>query len=596
MNHEPNKIMLDDIFLQVNKPGRYIGQEWNMPQKDFEKGNVKFALCFPDLYEVGMSNLGVRIIYDILNNIADVSCERFFSPDIYMERILRLGNTEIFSLESKRRLKEFDIIGFSLGYELDYANVLNILDLGSLPLKSSLRDSTYPLVIGGGPCVLNPEPMYEFFDLFVLGEAEEVILEIIDIYRNYKDKFKAGKISKQDLLIMLSQIEGVYAPGLYEVVYDDAGKIEKFKPKTTEVPLRIKKRFVRDLNNSSFPLNWLMPHIQIVHDRISLEIMRGCPHSCRFCQARSQYFPLRFRDLNHILNLAYNIYKRTGYEEISLGGLSVSDYAHIEELLKALVNLFKEKAVGLSLPSIKPRNYVGSLSALIATIKKTGLTFAPEAATERLRKILAKDFNEEDFFKAIEEAYASGYQHVKLYFMIGLPYEELQDLDGIIDFVIRVSELRKKMHKNPAWVNISINTLIPKPHTPFQWLKMQDLDSIKYKQDYLKSKVRNRRLKLSFHNRYMSFLEGVFSRGDRRLSQVISCAFKRGARFDAWENHFRFSQWEAAFLESNIDPNFYLQDKSRDEFLPWDFLDIGISKESLRSEFEKISEAISYGA
>jgi len=581
--------MLDDILLQVNKPGRYIGQEWNTPKKDFDKANIKFALCFPDLYEVGMSNLGIRIIYGILNNLNEVSCERFFSPDIDMERMLRARHIEIFSLESKRKLKSFDFIGFSLGYELDYTNVLNILDLGLIPLKSSLRDENYPLVIGGGPCALNPEPMHEFFDLFVLGEAEEVILEIIDIYRKYQQEFKEQhKISKQDLLVMLSHIEGVYVPSLYEVVYNGAGKIEKFKPKIEGIPTKIKKRFVRDLDKAFFPLDYLLPHIQIVHDRISLEIMRGCPNRCRFCQARSQYFPLRLKNPNCILNLASDVYRRTGYEEISLAGLSVSDYPHIEELIKTLVGLFKEKMVGVTLPSIKPKTYIGNLSSLIATIKKTGLTFAPEAASERLRKVLAKDFDIQDFWKSIEQAYILGYQHVKLYFMIGLPYEELRDLDGIVDFVTQVSELRRKIKKSSAGVNVSINTLIPKPHTPFQWLGMQDLDSIKYKQDYLKSKIRNKKLKLSFHNRYMSLLEGVLSRGDRRLSQVISSAFKQGARLDAWESHFRFSLWQAAFLESNIDPNFYLQARSIDEFLPWDFLDIGISKESLRSEFEKI--------
>lgn len=580
--------MFDDLLLQVNKPGRYIGQEWNIAKKNFDKSYVKFALCFPDLYEVGMSNLGIRIIYGLLNSLDDVNCERLFSPDMDMERILRTKHIEIFSLESKRRLREFDIIGFSLGYELDYTNVLNILDLGLIPLESSLRDHNYPLVIGGGPCVLNPEPLHEFFDLFLLGEAEEAILEIIGIYRKHKEEFKSGRINKQDLLVMLSHVEGVYAPSLYKVAYNDTGKIEGFKPKVKDIPTKIKKRFVKDLDKAFFPSDWLMPYIQIVHDRIALEIMRGCPNRCRFCQARTQYFPLRVRSPNYILNLAEDIYKRTGYEEISLCGLSASDYSHIEELLRMLLDLFKERKVGVSFPSIKPKTYTGDLSSLIATVRKTGLTFAPEAATERLRQILAKDFDEQGFFKAIEEIYRAGYQHVKLYFMIGLPYEEEKDLDGIIDFALQVSELRKKIHKGPSKVNISINTLIPKPHTPFQWLKAQDLDCIKYKQEYLKNKIRNKKLKLSFHNRYMSLLEGVLCRGDRRLSKVLYHAFKQGARFDAWDNYFRFEYWQKAFLESNVDFNFYLKERSKDEFLPWDFLDIGISKDSLLSEFEKL--------
>ena len=598
-------LMLDDILLQVNKPGRYIGQEWNLPKKDFDKADIKFALCFPDLYEIGMSNLGIRIIYAILNNLPDVVCERFFSCAPDMEKILRDKKMEIYSLESKKRLQEFDFVGFSLGHELNYTNVLNILELGSIPLKSTFRNHNYPLVIGGGPCALNPEPLHEFFDLFVLGEAEEAILEIIDIYRKCKVKFKASGMNKQDLLVMFSHIEGVYAPALYEARYNHEGKIEEFKSRTNGIPPKIKKRFIKDLNSAYFPSDWLIPYIQIVHDRITLEIMRGCPNSCRFCQARSQYFPFRQRELNNILNLADSTYKHTGYEEVSLCGLSVSDFSDIEELLKRLIGLFKENAVSISLPSIKPKRMIANISSLIASIKKTGLTFAPEAATERLRKILNKDFNTEEFFKVVQQVYISGYQSIKLYFMIGLPFEKEEDLDGIIDLSSRTLELRKKVGKrlaqvNPAHaprggVNVSINTLIPKPHTPFQWLKMEQIESIKYKQDYLKRKIRNTRLRLSLHNPQMSFLEGVLSRGDRRLSQVIFSAFSRGARFDAWDNYFVFDRWMDAFKGSDIDPNFYLQDKSKDEFLPWDFLDVGISKEALIKEADKISEHISYG-
>jgi len=580
--------MLEDILLQVNKPGRYIGKEFNLPKKDFDKSDIKFALCFPDLYEIGMSNLGIRIIYAILNNLPDVVCERFFSCAPDMEKILRAKFMEIYSLESKKRLQEFDFVGFSLGHELNYTNVLNILELGSIPLKSSLRDYNYPLVIGGGPCALNPEPLHEFFDLFVLGEAEEAILEIIDIYRKCKVKFKASGMNKQDLLVMFSHIEGVYAPALYEARYNRESKIEEFKSRTNGIPVKIKKRFIKDLNSAYFPSDWLIPYIQIVHDRITLEIMRGCPNSCRFCQARSQYFPFRQRELNNILNLADSTYKKTGYEEISLCGLSVSDFLGLEELLKRLIGLFKENAVSISLPSVKPKDLIGDICSLIASIKKTGLTFAPEAATERLRRILNKDFNMQEFFRVVQQAYISGYQNIKLYFMIGLPFEREEDLDGIIDLSSRTLELRKKVAKRPAQINVSINTLIPKPHTPFQWLKMEQIEGIKYKQDYLKGKIRNKRLRLSLRNPQMSFLEGVLSRGDRKLSEVIFSAFSKGARFDAWDNYFVFDRWMDAFKESGIDPNFYLQDKSKDELLPWDFLDVGISKEALIKEADKI--------
>jgi radical SAM family uncharacterized protein len=586
-----NNMLSDDLLLGVQKPAQYIGEEWNVSRKDFDKAGIKFALCFPDLYEVGMSNLGLRIIYAILNNLDDVACERFFSPGTDLEKTLRNNQKEILSLESKRGLREFDIIGFSLAYELGYTNVLNILDLGGILLKSSARDEKFPLVIAGGPCALNPEPMHEFFDLFVVGEAEEAILEIIDIYRKFKGQFKAAKIKKQDLLLKFSVIEGVYVPSLYEVKYGPEGKIASFKPQINGLAQKIKKRLIRDFDNAYFPMDWLVPYIQTVHDRITLEIMRGCPNQCRFCQARQQYFPFRQRKIGNLLKLALESYKRTGYEDISLMGLSVSDYPDIEELLGKLIVLFKEKAVGLSLPSLKPKTMVGNMSSLIATIKKTGLTFAPEAATDRLRTILGKDFDIPDFFKAVEQAYLSGYQHLKLYFMIGLPFEEEKDLDGIVEFAQQVCELRRSIAGRPGQVNISINTLIPKPHTPFQWLAMEDLESVKYKQDYLKKKtVNKRKLNLSFHNRYMSFLEGVFSRGDRRLSAVILSAFKKGARFDAWGDYFKFDIWLDAFKEGNINPDFYLQKRGVEEFLPWDFLDIGLPKEALLREFNAISD------
>jgi len=434
---------------------------------------------------------------------------------------------------------------------------------------------------------MNPEPMHEFFDLFVIGEAEDVLLEVLDAYGKLKDKFKNSQITKHDLLVILSGIEGVYVPSLYEVAYEPSGRIKEFKPSQDGVPAKIRKRFVKDLDKAYFPLDWLVPYIEIVHDRITLEIMRGCPNRCSFCQARSQYFPFRQRNVDNVLNLAFGTYKNTGYEDISLCGLSVSDYSGMEELLKTLVDYFKEKAVSVSLPSIKPKVMVGELSSLIATIKKTGLTFAPEAATEKLRKVLNKDFDTGEFFQAIERAYLSGYQHIKLYFMIGLPSEEDEDLDGIIDFANSVSRARVKTGKPPAQVNLSVNILIPKPHTSFQWLKMQDFEGIKYKQEYLKKKINNKRLKISFHNRCISILEGVLSRGDRRLSRVILAAFNKGARFDAWDSHFVFERWQDAFNECGVDYNYYLGEKSRDEILPWDFLDVGISKDSLRAECDR---------
>lgn len=581
--------MQQDFLLQVHKPGRYIGREWNAARKNFSQAKIKFALCFPDLYEVGMSNLGLRIIYGILNRMEDLDCERVFAPDIDYENILRTTKLPLVSLENKRKLSEFDILGFSLSYELSITNALNILDLAGIPQDAAARDCSYPLVIAGGPATLNPEPMHAFFDLFCIGEAEEVLLEIIEVYRKFQDSWKSGKISKQEFLLVLCQIPGVYVPSLYEVIYKNDGTILEHRPLNPKAPAKIKKRIVADFENAYFPIDWLIPYIQIVHDRITLEIMRGCPNRCRFCQARSQYFPFRQRSLKKVLDTANVSYKKSGYEEISLCGLSVSDYPQIQSLVSQLVNNFKDKAVGISLPSIKPRTVVGSLSSQIALIRKTGLTFAPEAGTERLRSILAKDFDYAEFFQALEQAYLAGYRHVKLYFMLGLPGESDVDLDAILQFCQDASELRRKVGGAAALVNVSINTLIPKPHTPFQWLAMLDEDEIRRRQEYLKKKARNKKIILNFHNRKVSILEGLLSRGDRRLSPAIKLAHKFGARFDAWQAHFNFEIWQKAFQEAGLNTSAYLKEKGPDEVLPWDFLDIGISKELLRQEFDKTS-------
>lgn len=579
--------MIEDLFLNVHRPAQYMGNEWNVPKKVFDSSFMSFALGFPDLYEVGMSNLGLRILYGVLNNIGDVVCERFFAPEADMEASLKGANRRLFSWESNQELINFDMLGFSLGSELNYTNVLNILDLAGLPLQSSGRGHPLPLIIGGGPATLNPEPMAEFFDLFIIGEAEEAIVELLAIYRNLKKDYKSGRLPKEGLLIELSKIEGVYAPSLYSVDYNASGEFVAFYPKFDILPLKIKKRVVSDFESAYFPCNWIVPNVPIIHDRITLEIMRGCPNRCRFCQARSQYYPLRIKTKEKVISLANLTYASTGYEELSLAGLSVSDYPDLENLVSDLTGTFKERGVNLSLPSLKARALLGNVSVLIAKIKKTGLTFAPEAGTQRLRQALAKDFSEEDFFKAVETAYRCGYQHLKLYFLIGLPGETQADLQGIIDFAKQASELKRKINGSPAQINISVNPLIPKPHTPLQWLKMDAIPEIKEKQDYLRSRCPNRRLKFSFHNSQMGFLEGVLSRGDRKLSKVILAAYRKGSKFDAWPDYFSFAKWQEAFLEEGIDPQAYLGDKSITAALPWDFIDTGIDKQSLLIEFNK---------
>ena len=567
--------MTEDLLLNVHRPAQYLGNEWNASKKDFGSYALSFALGFPDLYEIGMSNLGLRIIYGVLNNIPDVICERFFSLEADMEAALRAGNSRLCSWESNQELIRFDILGFSLGSELNYTNVLSILELAGLPLESSLRDHNYPLVIAGGPCALNPEPMAEFFDLFIIGEAEEAVVEFLNLYRKHKNDYRGGVLTKADLLLELSRIEGVYVPSLYTP------------------SLRVKKRVVEDFDSAYFPCNWMVPYVQTVHDRITLEIMRGCPNRCRFCQARSQYYPFRIRSKEKVVALANAAYASSGYEELSLAGLSVSDYPGLENLVTDLTVTFKENAVNLSLPSLKAKALLGSVSTLIAKIKKTGLTFAPEAGTQRLREALAKDFSEDDFFKAIEEAYLAGYQHLKLYFLIGLPGEKVEDLEGIINFAKAASELKRKVKGGPAQVNVSLNPLIPKPHTPLQWLKMETIIAIKEKQNYLRDHCKNKRIKLSFHNLEMGFLEGILSRGDRKLGAVILAAYRKGARFDAWPSSFSFAKWQEAFSETGVDPQKYLNEKPTSEILPWDFIDTGVEKKYLVEEYTKSCQSVS---
>ncbi len=572
---------LDDTLAGVFKPGRYIGEEWNSSRKDFGKADLKFALCFPDLYEVGMSNLGLRILYGILNREEGLACERFFSPTREFEESLRSRGTLLFSLESKQPLKAFDIVGFSLAYELCYTNVLAMLDLGGIPLDSSKRDADDPLVIAGGPCALNPEPMHEFFDLFLVGEAEEAVLEIAGVYRRLAPDYKAGRISRRELLCELAKIGGVYVPGLYKVSYNDDGTLSKFLPSVPGLPEKIVKRYLRDLNSAFYPVDWIVPYIEIVHDRLTLEVMRGCPNKCRFCQATVQYHPWRLRSKEIITDLAARAYSCTGYEEISLSGLSVSDYPHVQGLVEELTRMFAGKAVGISLPSVKPRAGLGNISQLISTVKKTGLTFAPEAASEKLRLAVNKKFDMDNFFRTLEESYAAGYQRVKLYFMIGLPGEEESDLAAIIKMADEVSQLRRKVcGRSGALVSVSVNTLIPKPHAFFERIPMLDENAIRAKQDYLRSVNRNRNVKLAMHDARMSLVEGVISRGDRRLSGVIREVFLRGARFQAWEAHFNPDLWFQALQKQGLDPSFYLRERPADEILPWSHIDMGVGKES----------------
>lgn len=581
-----------DSLLKVKRPARYLGNEWNVSKKDFQRASLKFALCFPDLYQIGMSNLGLRILYGLLNEQEGVVCERVFAPDVDMEDLLRSQNIELFSLESQVPLSKFDIIGFSLGYELTYTNVLNILDLSQIPLESTARQAgDYPLIMGGGPCTLNPEPLADFFDLFLIGEAEEALPELISAYLRLRQARPGVRPKKKDIFHVLKDIAGIYIPSFYRVSYNQDLTLKELKPLSQDVPPVIKKRFIKNLDSVYYPVNWLLPYTEIVHDRITLEIMRGCPNRCRFCQARRYYYPYRWRDSERLVDLARELYSSSGYEEISLAGLSVSDYVRIEELLKGLLAVFKKEQVSISLPSMRAKTLVEKLIDLIVEVKKTGLTFAPEAARQELRQKINKNFDTHAFESVIRQAYRLGYRHIKLYFMIGLPSETREDLNAIVDFALNVLRLQQSSSKRSVSLNLSIATMIPKPHTPFQWLGMDGLEEIKEKQQYLKSKIastqQGRWIRLSFHNRHMSAVECLLSRGDRRLSQVILKAWQKKARFDAWEEHFDFSRWSEALKESNIELDFYLKRRpAPDEIFAWDFIDSGESKQGLFSEFQ----------
>ncbi|HQJ16320.1 MAG TPA: TIGR03960 family B12-binding radical SAM protein, partial [Candidatus Omnitrophota bacterium] len=518
----------------------------------------------------------------------DVCCERVFAPDTDMAQVLRDKRLPLSTLESQRPLRDFDIIGFSLAYELVYTNVLAVLDLAGIPLEAASRDKGFPLVIAGGPAVINPEPVHEFFDLFIIGEAEEAAVELMDSYRALKQRYRSGSLAKHDLLLELSRIEGVYVPSLYDVSYASDGTVSSFAPNRPGVAATVKKRVFHGFGETSLPAEWLVPYIQIIHDRITVEVSRGCPNRCRFCQARSCYFPLRYRPAAKAIAAAKKYFRQTGYDEVALSGLSVSDYPDLSALMEQMVCEFKPYGVSVSLPSVKPKTFLGSMSGLIATVKKTGLTFAPEAATDRLRSVIGKDFDEEEFFRMLGQVYRAGYQHVKLYFMTGLPHETQEDIEAIAHFARRVSAARKEAAGASAGVNVSINTVVPKPHTPFQWLRMDSLERMEQTQRFLLSKVNSRKIRVSFHDRHMNFLEGVLSRGDRRLSAALKRAYAKGCIFDAWSEHFNFNAWMDALRETGCDPGVYVRQRGIDELLPWDFIDVGIPRSALEREFRAI--------
>lgn len=583
------KERIEKILLQVTKPARYVNNEWNAVHKDWSKVNTKVVFAFPDVYEVGMSHLGIKILYHILNQRPDIVAERTFSPWVDMEAKLRKEKIPLFSLESKAPLVDFDLIAFTLQYEMSYTNILNILDLADIPLTSGERGENYPLVVAGGPGAFSPEPLADFIDAFIVGDGEEIIVQFVELYQRMK---KAGK-TKKEFLEAAVQISGIYVPSFYEVGYQEDSRLAYLKPKQANYPLPIRRRVVEDLDKVPYPDEFIVPSTEIVHDRITLEIQRGCSRGCRFCQAGVIYRPVRERTLENLQDLAEKLVEKTGYNEISLSSLSTSDYSCLPELVGSLLDRYKEQKIGLSLPSLRIDSFSVDLAQKVQEVRKTGLTFAPEAGSQRLRDVINKGVTEEDLFKAAESAFSAGWLKLKLYFMIGLPTETYEDLDGIIDLAKKVAALGERIRKEkgikiPVKITVSASSFVPKAHTPFQWEGQFSLAELENRQHYLNEKIRSKHLVFNWHDSHLSFLEAVVAKGDRRIGKAIKRAWELGCKFDSWNDHFQYEKWLQAFADTEINPEFYAYRKlDYQEVLPWDHLNTGVSRNFLIKEHER---------
>ncbi|MFW6131340.1 MAG: TIGR03960 family B12-binding radical SAM protein, partial [Candidatus Aminicenantaceae bacterium] len=574
---------LKNILKEVRKPGRYTGGEWNEVKKDFRSVKVKIALVFPDVYEIGMSHLGQKILYSILNDDPDILAERVYTPGLDFEEKIGKQDLPLFSLENKIPLSKFDILGFSLLYELNYSNILTVLDLGNIPLNSSKRFNMTPLIIAGGPAVFNPEPVSEIFDLFLVGDGEEAFLEIIKEFEHLKKETN----DKQEVLKELSRIKGVYIPCFYKSFFPNNSLLQAVKP-VNDAPEKIKKRIISPFNQSYFPEKILVPNIRTIFDRVSLEVARGCPQKCRFCQASSLYFPYRARNPSFIVRNALSNLKNTGYEDLSLTSLSISDYPILDTIVEELMRRLNKKKISLSLSSLRPKGLSSSIAENIIKVRKTGFTVVPEAGTERLRGVINKNLSDEELFNAVTNAFSKGWRLIKLYFMVGLPTEKEEDLHGMIDLIKDIIKYGYKYLKKSPKINLSIASFIPKAHTPFQWLAMEDEDALIEKQRYIKSELKKYPfVRIKWHPVKNSLLEAIFSRGDRRLSKVLFRAWKMGARFDSWSDCFDMDIWEKSFEQENIDYKIYLSSLDTKSVLPWEHIDTGIKKSHLIKELNK---------
>ena len=581
---------VEKILLKVQKPGRYVGGELNSVIKNKEDIDVRFAFCFPDTYEIGMSHLGMKILYSLFNNVPYIWCERVFAPWLDMEEIMIKNNIPLFALESGDAITNFDFIGFTLQYELSYTNVLNMLKLANIPLKSKDRTELSQIVVCGGPCACNPEPLADFVDLFFIGEGEDVDLEVIELYR----ECKKNNLSKLDFLEKASQIKGVYVPSLYNVEYNEDNTIKSFTP-IGNAPKVVEKRLMMDMDNIYYPDNFIVPNIEIVHDRAVSEIFRGCIRGCRFCQAGFLYRPVREKSIDVIDKQCHTLCNNTGYDEVSLSSLSSSDYSEIVKLLDKLNQWSNDEKVSISLPSLRVDGFSDDILNKIKSVRKSGLTFAPEAGTQRMRDVINKNVMENELLDTCSKAFNSGWTKVKLYFMIGLPTETYEDVEGIAHLAQKVVncyyKCENKTKGKGVTVTVSTSSFVPKPFTPFQWFGQNTRSTLMDKQMHLKDTITTKKINYNYHDADTSYLEAVFARGDRRLGKVLEKACEKGFHFDGWSDCFSLENWLEIFKECDIDPDFYaLRDRDFDEILPWDFLDYGVTKDYLIKECKKAYE------
>ncbi len=585
----------DEILLQIEKPARYIGNEVNSVMKNKENVDIRFAFVFPDVYEIGMSHLGIQILYDMLNRREDIWCERVYSPWTDLDKLLREQRLPLFALESQDPIKDFDFIGITIQYEMCYTNILQVLDLAQIPLLAKDRTENHPIVIGGGPCTYNPEPLADFFDIFYIGEGETVFYDLMDRYKEWK---KSGK-SRKEFLEMAAEIPGLYVPAFYDVTYKEDGTIASFTPNNSHAKPVIQKQMVLDVTDTYYPEKPVVPFIKATQDRVVLEIQRGCIRGCRFCQAGMLYRPTRERDVETLKTYAYQMLKNTGHEEISLSSLSSSDYSRLEELVTFLIEEFKGKGINISLPSLRIDAFSLDVMSKVQDIRKSSLTFAPEAGSQRLRNVINKGLTEEIILEGAGQAFEGGWNRVKLYFMLGLPTETEEDMKEIAHLADKIArryyEIPKDQRNGKCQIVASTSFFIPKPFTPFQWATMLN------KEDYIakanivnhemKAQLNHKSLKYNWHEADVTVLEGVFARGDRRVSNVILEAYRLGCLYDSWGEHFRYDLWMQAFENAGVDIAFYnLRERDLDEILPWDFIDIGVSKAFLKREWKNALE------